>query len=196
MKKVVNGDHGTARAARSKEFETAGKTGTAQAWRVDPKSKERIEDNKTWFIAFAPYDRPKYAVCVFVEHGTSGGGTVAPIAARIIKQAVAVDAGTYSPPVQSLAEVAGHFKKLDKTVYADDPVDAALAAQQGNEDENVTASEPPPRTTAKTRKIQMAQPKIKSKANAEGSNVSNREPSPPPTPAKRNFFRRLFNFGQ
>jgi penicillin-binding protein 2 len=193
---VINGPRGTARAARSEGFETAGKTGTAQAWLDDPKTKERVEDNKTWFLSFAPYDEPKYAVCIFVEHGTSGGGTAAPIAARIIKQAMAIEAGTYSPPVQSLAEVPGHFKKLDRTVYADDPVDAALAAQQATEEENVTASDPPPRTPPKPRKVQMAQPKIKSKANAEGSNVRNREPPQPPTPPKRNLFRRLFNLGQ
>jgi penicillin-binding protein 2 len=195
MRKVVHGERGTAKAARQDGYETAGKTGTAQAWRVDPKSRERLEDNKTWFIAFAPYDQPKFAVCVFVEHGTSGGGTSAPIAARIIKQVMAVESGTYSPPVKALAEAQGHFKKLERTTYLDDPVEAILAAQQSaDEDANVTESEPPPRTPAKTKKPRMAQPKLKTRANTEGSNVRNQARPRPPEPPRRGFLRRLFDF--
>ena len=38
------------------------------------------------FIAFAPYEDPKYAISVVVEHGGSGGSTAAPIAKKIIKK--------------------------------------------------------------------------------------------------------------
>jgi penicillin-binding protein 2 len=193
MWKVVNGPKGTARGARSKGYETAAKTGTAQAWR------KSLDDNKTWFIAFAPYDHPKFAVCVFVENGTSGGGTSAPIAVRILKQAMAVDSGTYSPPLRPLAEAKGHFDNLDKVVYADDPVDEALA-QAGQDDDAVTES-PPPRETMRRKKPDVAKPKLKSRANPEGSNVSRRARPPRPQagsaePVKRPpLLRRLFNRG-
>ena len=38
------------------------------------------------FVAYAPYDDPKYAISVLVEHGGSGGKTAAPIAKKIIKK--------------------------------------------------------------------------------------------------------------
>lgn len=56
----------------------AGKTGTAEVVR-----NGRKVDN-AWFIAYAPADRPRIAVCVFVETGGHGGTTAAPIARKII----------------------------------------------------------------------------------------------------------------
>ena len=38
------------------------------------------------FIAFAPYEDPKYAISVVVEHGGSGGSAAAPIAKKVIKK--------------------------------------------------------------------------------------------------------------
>jgi penicillin-binding protein 2 len=37
----------------------------------------------TWFISFAPYEQPRYAVVAMIEGGTSGGGTCAPIVQKI-----------------------------------------------------------------------------------------------------------------
>jgi cell division protein FtsI/penicillin-binding protein 2 len=44
-----------------------------------------LEEDFTWFISFAPYEHPRYAVVVMVEveHGGSGGGTCAPVAQQI-----------------------------------------------------------------------------------------------------------------
>ena len=38
------------------------------------------------FVAYAPYDDPKYAISVLVEHGGSGGKAAAPIAKKVIKK--------------------------------------------------------------------------------------------------------------
>ena len=38
------------------------------------------------FVAFAPYNDPKYAISVLVEHGGSGGKAAAPIAKKVIKK--------------------------------------------------------------------------------------------------------------
>ena len=38
------------------------------------------------FIAFAPYENPKYAISVVIEHGGSGGSAAAPIAKKVIKK--------------------------------------------------------------------------------------------------------------
>ncbi len=56
-----------------------GKTGTAQV----TDEHNRLTRHDTWFIAFAPYNQPRYAVVVMVENGGSGGGTCAPIAREI-----------------------------------------------------------------------------------------------------------------
>lgn len=186
MWKVVNGEGGTARGIRTKDYEIAGKTGTAQAWLEGKSHKdEKNKDYKTWFIAFAPYENPKYAVCVFVENGTSGGGTAAPIAARILKQAIAHDRGEYNPPRQPLPEAKGHFDHLERTVYSDDPVDAALlaAAAAGGEDPVAEAEPPSDRRPAapRPRRSQAPEkPKIKTAPDAEGrsARVPRRSTSP------------------
>src|SRR5262249_30628143 len=58
---------GTGRRAQIKGETIAGKTGTAQFWRGD------VQDNHAWFIAFAPYAAPRYALCVLVQGAKSGG---------------------------------------------------------------------------------------------------------------------------
>jgi penicillin-binding protein 2 len=67
---------GTGRAAVQSGLRICGKTGTAQV--MD--ERNRVVDHTTWFISFAPYEQPRYAVVVMVESGDSGGGTCAPIA--------------------------------------------------------------------------------------------------------------------
>lgn len=87
MRKVVNEAGGTASRARVKGMEVAGKTGTAQFMRG------KIKDNRVWFISFAPFDKPKYAVCVMVEGGHAGGMVSAPIAGKILEDAMKLDPG-------------------------------------------------------------------------------------------------------
>ena len=87
MNKVVNESGGTAGKARIKDVTVAGKTGTAQFWRSG------VKDNHTWFLSFAPYEAPKYAICIFVQGAKSGGGVAAPIAAKILEDIFALDQG-------------------------------------------------------------------------------------------------------
>ena len=92
---VVNEERGTARGARLPESygQLAGKTGTTQVRRVTREQRERGYRSENmpheWrphalFVGFAPYDDPRYAVAVIVEHGTSGSGVAAPIARDIL----------------------------------------------------------------------------------------------------------------
>lgn len=62
---------------RWRGVEAAGKTGTAQ--------NPRGEDH-AWFIGFAPYDNPKIAVAVLVEHGGFGATVSAPLAGLMIEK--------------------------------------------------------------------------------------------------------------
>ena len=38
------------------------------------------------FVAFAPYQDPRYSISVLVEHGGSGSKSAAPIAKEVIKK--------------------------------------------------------------------------------------------------------------
>jgi penicillin-binding protein 2 len=44
-----------------------------------------------WFIAFAPYDDPRYAMSVLVEHGGFGAEAAAPKAREIMRVALLKD---------------------------------------------------------------------------------------------------------
>jgi len=78
MVAAVNSGTGTAAAIPG--ISVAGKTGTAETGGDRP--------NTTWFIAFAPADKPKVAVAVVLENQVgTGGQTAAPIA-RAIMQAI------------------------------------------------------------------------------------------------------------
>jgi penicillin-binding protein 2 len=69
----------------------AGKTGTAQARGYAGGTGEHgahgawaMRDH-AWFIAFAPYDDPRYAASVLVEHGGFGADAAAPIAREMMR---------------------------------------------------------------------------------------------------------------
>lgn len=87
---VVNEPGGTAPGARLKDILVAGKTGTAQVvkeatFKNMPDSKiPLIYRDNAWFVAFAPYNNPRIAVVVLVEHGGHGGFASAPIARDMI----------------------------------------------------------------------------------------------------------------
>ena len=79
MQRVVNVGTGTAAALEG--IQVAGKTGTAE--RGDG-------SNLAWFIAFAPADDPQVAIAVVIEDTQSTGGeAAAPLAAAVIKTALA-----------------------------------------------------------------------------------------------------------
>ncbi len=92
---VVNEEHGTAPQARLTlpGVQLAGKTGSSQVRRVSREAREHgfKSEDLAWefrphalFVAFAPYDAPKYALAVVVEHGNAGAAAAAPIARDIM----------------------------------------------------------------------------------------------------------------
>ena len=76
------------------KYRFAGKTGTSQVKRIT--AKERELDLKTseipyknrdhaLFVAFGPYEKPRYALSIVIEHGGSGSSKAAPIAKKLFK---------------------------------------------------------------------------------------------------------------
>jgi penicillin-binding protein 2 len=86
MWEVVNGD-GTAGASRLPfpDIQMCGKTGTAQVRRLSASASRgqggdwKYRDHGL-FVFFAPYDKPRYAGAVVIEHGMGGARAAAPVA--------------------------------------------------------------------------------------------------------------------
>ena len=101
MFQVVNGSSGTARGSMiaAKEWRMAGKTGTSQVRNITAAERARgvvSNEDLPWkrrdhalFVCFAPFDAPRYAVAVVVEHGGGGSTAAAPIARDIMLFALA-----------------------------------------------------------------------------------------------------------
>ncbi len=68
-------DSGTAQNSGMKDFDAAGKTGTAQVTDQEPHA---------WFVGYAPRKHPQVVISVLIENGGSGGEIAAPIAAEIL----------------------------------------------------------------------------------------------------------------
>lgn len=90
MHDVVYHKHGTAKKiGKLSPYELAGKTGTAQVFSTkgkiyeDDEIPEELKDHAL-FIGFAPFDDPKIAIAVVVEHGEKGSATAAPIAQQLM----------------------------------------------------------------------------------------------------------------
>ncbi len=69
---------GTGKTAALKTVQSAGKTATSQEGIVKNDDEER-EILNTWFAGFFPADKPRWAIVVLVEDGTSGAADAAPV---------------------------------------------------------------------------------------------------------------------
>lgn len=100
MHAVSNNRRGTAYSSRIIEdaFRMAGKTGTSQVRNITAAERARgvtRNSDLPWerrdhalFVNFAPFDAPKIAVAVVVEHGGGGSTAAAPVARDITLQAL------------------------------------------------------------------------------------------------------------
>ena len=100
MHEVVNGEQGTAKSSRVVDptLVFAGKTGTSQVRNITAAEREAgviSNDQLPWnrrdhalFVGYAPYDAPRYAISVVVEHGGGGSTAAAPIGRDVILRAL------------------------------------------------------------------------------------------------------------
>lgn len=106
MNMVVNQQGGTGYASRF-DFngqKMAGKTASTQVRRITMKEREtgvKSQNQLPWkfrdhamFAAFAPVNNPKYAIIVMIEHGGGGSRAAAPVASKILKETLRLDALT------------------------------------------------------------------------------------------------------
>lgn len=114
---AVNKPGGTAGRVKMANIESAAKTGTAQS--VD----RGKYSNNSWTVSFAPYDQPKYAVCVLVIGGTSGGKVGGPLVNQIYQGLFALEAGQ-TIKVTPQNEYAGNTNKIDEIALPEDSITA------------------------------------------------------------------------
>jgi len=175
MWKVVNEGGGTAMRARLKDVEVAGKTGTAQF------SFRGVKDNRVWFISFAPYNNPRYAVAVMVEGAESGGRVAAPIAGKILEEVFKLDVPEAEPfQLAALAPAVGHAKHINEINFGR-PVPAALSEGDINESVDVMETQDPNRGN-----VPAASPNVREDADDRGR-VKNKERNP-------SGIQKFFNF--
>ena len=99
---VNDSQHATARNAKLQSIVVAGKTGTSQViskrFGEDYEIEDIPRDQRAHglFVAYAPFDNPRYAVSVVLEHAGSGGRFAAPVAQKILAQAFALEEGASS----------------------------------------------------------------------------------------------------
>ena len=97
----------------------AGKSGTAQVIRLDnlrdSRGKAISNDKLPWrlrdhalFVAYAPADKPRYAVAVVIEHGVSGSSAAAPVARDLLAHALKTDPGARKPFVPHVSTIAAN----------------------------------------------------------------------------------------
>ncbi|MFM2297706.1 MAG: hypothetical protein RL117_1413 [Verrucomicrobiota bacterium] len=119
---AVNQPGGTAGRVKIPNIEVAAKTGTAQS--VDRGKKS----NNSWTVSFAPFENPKYAVCVLVIGGKSGGKVCGPLVHLIYRGLFALDEGLRLP-LQPQDEVKGNTDSIEEILLPED----TLAAVQAEE---------------------------------------------------------------
>ena len=164
MYDVVNELRGTARRGESKIVKVSGKTGTAQTGRKRPTG---TNETNAWFISFAPYDKPKLAVCVMVENGKAGGTVCAPIAKRIIDEIMSVEQFNFNPQVSPVKESEGNFDFVELVSFDEDPTEAFVGDDDG-EDGTAVAATPAPDLDLSVRKAPVI-PTVKKAPDTRGS---------------------------
>ena len=119
---VVNeaGGSGTAARLPMPGVQLAGKTGSAQVRRVSRELREHGNFNSAklpWefrphalFVCFAPWDAPRYAISVVVEHGNAGAEAAAPLARDLMVETLTRDPANRQVPLaprpQTVAQTA------------------------------------------------------------------------------------------
>ena len=90
FRRVVEDERGTAHVASEDPVRFAGKTGTAEGGTFT--GPVAGADN-SWFVGFAPVEKPHFVVAVVVVGGGQGVAPAAPIAGRILNRLVTNESG-------------------------------------------------------------------------------------------------------
>ena len=148
MRMAVNVRGGTAGRVKMEDIEVAAKTGTAQT------SDNGKKSNNSWVISFAPFENPKYAICVLAQNAGSGGAVCGPLVHLIYRGLFAEEEGM-KLPLRRQSEFTGNTERLEAIELPEDvlaainleefpPSPAPNIGETGDEAGDLTASISPP----------------------------------------------------
>ena len=123
MRRVVEEPGGTARLARVKGIQSAGKTGTSQ----NPHGKSHA-----WYIGFAPFDDPQIAIAVLIENVGYGGSYAAPIAGMCIEKYLFGRITRFDAPVVPFRPARTDSIPALTPITAIVPIDSLTHHREGN----------------------------------------------------------------
>ena len=120
----TNEPGGTSGKVKLPNIEAASKSGTAQTTDNGQKS------NNSWVMSFAPYQNPKYAICVLVQNGGSGGGVCGPLVNLVYRGLFASATSNHAMrlPLKPLATVPGNTDRIEKSIEISPEIIAAVEA--------------------------------------------------------------------
>ncbi len=119
---VMNGERGTGSRSRivDETMLMAGKSGTAQVRNFSQSEAPTANDQLPWelrdhalFVGYAPYDAPRVAVSVIVEHGGGGSAVAGPIVRDILLRCLTGGIPPISAyPADQRARIETQFKEM------------------------------------------------------------------------------------
>ena len=141
MRMSTNDPGGTSGKAKLTDIVIASKSGTAQTTDNGKKS------NNSWVMSFAPYDNPKYAICILVQNGGSGGGVCGPLVNLVFRGLFARDKGV-KLPLKPMTKALGNTDRIEKTIEISPETIAAVEAGENQlaPESIAAATETPPVT--------------------------------------------------
>ncbi|MEP6671771.1 MAG: penicillin-binding protein 2 [Chthoniobacter sp.] len=179
---VVNEAGGTGAKSRVKGITVAGKTGSAQC------TDRGKEDMIAWFCCFAPYDKPRYAICTMVQGGHHGGSVAAPIAQHILEQVISMEQGNLNVELTKLepAHSSHPFDKIEAlTDYKTNTGSLITPEEEEGADTHGGGAKPDMGGNG-------AAPDIRAEADARGK-VQQGRTAPTPKPVdNRSFLQKFF----
>jgi len=131
MWKAVNELGGTANKVALEDVFIAAKTGTAQV----SKTNEEHTHN-AWTTSFAPYDDPRYALCVMVENGKSGGSIAGVLSQRIYREIFNMEAGL-NPRISKLPIYQGNFEPYETIEFPEGEIFSLNSQDSGETGDEV-----------------------------------------------------------
>ena len=120
----TNQPGGTSGKVKIPNISIASKSGTAQVTEFGKQS------NNSWVMSFAPYDNPKYAICILVQNGQSGGAVCGPLVNLVYRGLFARDLKNIRLPLKRQAKVPGYIGENVKSIEI--PPEAIAAVEAGD----------------------------------------------------------------
>ncbi|MBC8127205.1 MAG: hypothetical protein H8M99_08705 [Gloeobacteraceae cyanobacterium ES-bin-144] len=124
MTMSTNQPGGTSGKVKLASIEAASKSGTAQT--ID----NGVKSNNSWIMSFAPYQNPKYAICIMVQNAGSGGGVAGPLVNLVYRGLFARDNNGIKLPLKPQASVLGNTKRIETSI--DIPPETIAAIEAGD----------------------------------------------------------------